>query len=295
MAEVAAPAGTPRLDVCRLCQLIWFDPGEAAACPPPPPPAPTPALPREAREALAMLKVELIAERAREEGAGEDGPAQWWKVIPAAAGLPVEYEAASLARRPLATWATAAVIAAASMLALHDPRPTVAAFGLLPADPWRYGGLTFLTSLLVHAGAIHLLGNLYFLLAFGDDVEDLLGRRDWLLLFLLAGLAGGALHLGLDPRAGVPLVGASASISGLLAFYALAFPRVRLAFLLWSSWAHRWVRAPAYAVALGWAILQLLGARHQLAGLGQVSAAAHLGGATVGLAFWAERRHRGAI
>ena len=104
----------------------------------------------------------------KEQGVTEDGPEETWKTIPALFGFPVESETAALSRWPWLTWGLALVIAALSVWAFFDLEAAVQIFGFIPAEAGRYGGLTLLTSFFLHGGVLHLVGNLYFLLIFGD-------------------------------------------------------------------------------------------------------------------------------
>ena len=283
MRQASGPApAAPTLDVCRLCQFVWFDPREFAQLPPLPPPPAEPELPPEARQALAMVQVELIAERAREA----PQPADEWKIVAGVLGLPVEWEEGPLARAPWLTWGIVVAIALVSLVAFFDLRRAIDQWGLLPAEPWRHGGLTFLTSFLLHGGALHLLGNLYFLLIFGDNVEDYLGRRPYATLVALAALVGDFCHVSWDPRPGIPVIGASGGIAGVITFYALRFPHARLGILLRFGALVRWLRMPAWLALVVWILLQVVGAWQQVAGVTTVSALAHLGGASVGFVFW---------
>jgi membrane associated rhomboid family serine protease len=167
------------------------------------------------------------------------------------------------------------------------------ALALVPAEPFRMGGLTFATSLLLHAGLLHLFGNLYFLFVFGDNVEDTLGPLRFAILLVIASLAGDVAHILADPQSEVPLVGASGGISGVIAFYALRFPHARLGFLFRIGFHYfRWVNLPAWSAFLLWCGLQVYGAYEQILGFSIVSALAHLSGAGVGVAWWAVSRMR---
>lgn len=290
------PASHLDLDACPRCRLVWFDPSEMARFAPPRDPLPSPDavpddLPEEARVALATLAAEKVrrqSEGAFDEAAVSEVPDEPWQWIPAILGLPMETGDRPVRQRvPWMTWATAAAILLGALFALRDLSGTVDALGFKPAEPWRGLGLTWLSSLVLHGGLLHLFGNLYFLVMAGDDVEDVLGPARWLLLFVLAGVAGNAAHALLDPRPTVPLVGASGAISGLLAFYALRFPGARLsiAFNVW--WRFAFLKVPVWAVVALWLLVQVAGAWAQRAGCGAVSAFAHLGGFAVGAAFWA--------
>src|SRR4030095_6138117 len=107
----------------------------------------------------------------------------------------------------------------------------VQAFGFIPTEAWRYGGLTILTSFFLHGSILHLIGNLYFFLIFGDDVEDYLGRWRYVLVILTATVLGDIVHLLANANSTVPAIGASGGISGVIVFYALQFPRARVGIL----------------------------------------------------------------
>src|SRR5262249_25057604 len=150
------------------------------------------------------------------------------------------------------------------------------------------GGATLLTYFFLHGSAPQLAGNLYFLAAFGDDVEDYLGSGRYLILLFCCTIAGGLLHAVSQPRNYVPLVGASAAISGMLAYYGLQFPRARIGFLLRFPvlFFRRWVNLRAWMYVIGWIVLQAIGAVRQTGSFTQVSLLAHVGGAGMGFLFW---------
>lgn len=288
---------SPVLDVCRRCYLFWFDPSEfeqvpavsavrqfsmvgevgAAAS------RELSDLPESARETVALVQAQAAAAQIQQSGWATAGPDAWWQWIPGVLGLPVELER-GLARLPWATWTLAALITAVSVVAFFDLRRAVEVLGLIPEQADRYFGLTLLTSFFLHGGILHLLGNLYFLLLFGDNVEDYLGHRRFLLLVGFATLLGAIAHIALDPRSQIPVIGASGGISGLVVFYGLEFPRARLGFLI--RWVFRWIQIPAWVFVGLWIVMQLVTAWRQVAGLSSVSALAHLGGAAVGVWFW---------
>src|SRR5204863_9416604 len=116
-------------------------------------------------------------------------------------------------------------------------------FGLVPAQATRSGGLTFVTAFFLHGGILHLAGNIYFLLVFGDDVENFLGPIRYLVLIALAAFIGDLAHIAADPQSQIPCIGASGGIAAVVTFYALQFPRIRLGFLIRWYW---WIRFPAW-------------------------------------------------
>ncbi len=203
-------------------------------------------------------------------------------------GIPIECEPQYFERRPWLTWGLAAAIFLVGVLASSDPESAIDRFGFIPARPWRLFGLTWLSAFFLHAGAIPMLGNVYFLLVFGDNVEDYLGRRGFALLLSAATFLGYAAHMLGDPRATAPIVGASGGISGVVAFYALKFPHARLDVLArFFIVPIRWIRLPAWMVFFPWLAFQFV---QHIAGFGSVSTLAHLGGASAGTLLWLTSR-----
>jgi membrane associated rhomboid family serine protease/Zn-finger nucleic acid-binding protein len=275
------------VDVCQHCHFIWFDAHEVDTLVPRPPASVSPELPQKAREMLAIAEVERLSKQAEGPDLDSAAPEESWKQIAAFLGMPVEFDEPEEQRRPWATWLLSAAIICVSLVAFSNLREVVQRFGLIPAQATRLGGLTFVTSFFLHAGIIHLAGNMYFLLAFGHAVENFLRPLRYLALIALAAFIGDLAHIALDPRSQVPCIGASGGIAGFITFYALNFPRLRLAFLMRYGFVwFRWIRLPAWFIFVLWFLFQLIGTLEQKAGMSSVSSAAHLGGATVGLLAW---------
>ncbi len=289
MKQFRVPQPELLLDACKTCGAVWFDPAEFETLPEMAVESVS-ELQLRGREAIGLQRIEYLAKAEREvDPCPDEGWKQWLGVF----GMPVELDPPPLARQPWLTWILAAVTTVVSLAALTQGHSVVLNFGLIPADLWRYGGATLLTSFFLHAGIIHLLGNMYFFLLVGDNVEDYLGRIRFALLLLAATVAGGLSHAFFDPRSEVPCIGASGGISGLMAFYALTFPHSRLAFFGRVGGffcGFRWVQMPAWGVFVLWVLFQMVGAGMQLMRTGEVSALAHLGGAAVGVLFWVWQR-----
>jgi hypothetical protein len=174
----------------------------------------------------------------------------------------------------------------------------LAAFPAHPDISFGDAALPFLTSMFLHAGWLHLLGNMWFLWIFGDNVEDYLGHLRFLLFYLLCGLAASAAHLVFNWNSTLPTVGASGAIAGVLGAYLLLFPGARIltlvpVFFVWL------MELPAYVILIYWFVLQLLrGTATSLAETapgGGVAWWAHVGGFVAGLALVkiiASRRRR---
>lgn len=281
--------GKVDLDACRKCQLFWFDAQELEGLPRRAGQAKTgEQLSPEARAAVARFEV-ARARRKKEEESG--GPRTITQMICGFLGLPYEIDAEPTRKRPWATIVLTVAVIGIGLLALRDLGAAIRGHGFVPDDPWRGHGLTIVTYFFLHGGLVHLMGNAYFLAVFGDNVEEAVGRPAFLLLVAWGTVFGALAHAEWCPDPGVPLVGASAGISAVLVYYALRFPRARIgwAFRFWlvPVW---WLRFPAIVALVLWLGLQLLTARWQAAGLTNVSAFAHLGGAAAGLLFWFGQR-----
>jgi membrane associated rhomboid family serine protease len=266
------------LDACRPCGVVWFDPDEFEHIPEGGTES-FEALVLRGREAMAAEKVRQIRDRAESE---DVAPEESWKWVAGFFGVPVEMDTPGVTRVPWLTWLTASLILVVSVAAFFNLERAVQLFGLIPAEPWRYGGFTFISSFFLHAGIGHLIGNLYFFLIFADDVEEYLGRWRFACLLALSSFGGDVLAILLDHRSTMPSIGASGGISGILVFYALEFPRARLAFMVFL----RWLVIPAWVALVAWMVLQLVTAFQQMTGTTDVSGLAHLGGAGIGFAWW---------
>ena len=292
MREVTIPdAQLPPVDVCRKCQLVWFDPQEYEAFPTNPDP-PRPASPpeldvgQEARTAFAVQQVKAMAQETDDSGP----PAEWWKFLAGFFGMPVKAGQEVLHRAPWTTWSLAVVVSIVSCAAFPNLEHWVKIFGLIPSQAHRYIGGTVITAFFLHAGVFHLVSNMYFLLIFGDAVEDTIGVARYLLLLFFATAAGGISHVALDPHHNIPVIGASAGIAGIMAFYACRFPQVHLKFFIWTLFFFRWITVPVWGFFAFWILMQVLGAWLQIAGFSSVSSLGHLGGVVVGMLFYLEWR-----
>jgi len=225
----------------------------------------------------------------RKSGWGR-GPTSSWQWIPALLGMPVEDEQPKGPRqhdeKPWFTWFLAVGVVAVSLLAMLDLPAAVDAYGLIPAEYGRKSGLTWLTAFFLHGGLLHLVGNVYFLIVFGDNVEKCLGTIEFFLLLCLATASGHLFHILLDPESTIPCIGASGGISGVIAFYALRFRQNQLSVMFWFFVKTYWLQMSAVWLFCIWVIMQIFIANQQMAGLSSVSGGAHLGGALAGAFVW---------
>jgi membrane associated rhomboid family serine protease len=145
---------------------------------------------------------------------------------------------------------------------------------------------TLLTSLFLHGGLLHVLGNLWFLWIFGDNVEDRLGHGKFLAFYMLGGVAANLCHWWNDPASTVPVIGASGAVGAILGAYAITFPLARIrSFLVLFVFIVQ-VELPALIVLGVWFLAQLLSARQEAAFnvSGGVALWAHIGGFLYGVA-----------
>src|SRR5207244_6543906 len=129
-----------------------------------------------------------------------------WKQIAAFLGFPVEFGAPEETRKPWATWLLSTAIICISVLAFLHLRDVVQRFGLIPAQATRLDGLTFVTSFFLHAGIIHLLGNMYFLLLFGDNAQDFLRPLRYLTLIALPACIDDLANIAFDRQSHIPRI-----------------------------------------------------------------------------------------
>jgi membrane associated rhomboid family serine protease len=160
----------------------------------------------------------------------------------------------------------------------------------------RLGPATILTSMFLHGSFAHLLGNMWFLWLFGDNVEDRMGHLRFLVFYLLCGLGAAGLHVALDPHSLVPTVGASGAIAGVLGAYFLLFPRARVLTLVPLLFVLTTAAIPAVVFIGLWFVFQWLGATQaifQPTGMGGIAYGAHVGGFLAGLVLvWLFKRRR---
>ena len=146
--------------------------------------------------------------------------------------------------------------------------------------------LTFLTSMFLHGGWLHLLGNMWYLWIFGDNVEDRMGHFKFLLFYLLCGLAAALAQTAANTGSHVPMVGASGAIAGVLGAYLIAFPTARVSTLLFLGFFITVVQMPAFVLLGFWFALQFFSGMGSMSldEAGGVAWWAHIGGFVAGMA-----------
>ncbi len=159
---------------------------------------------------------------------------------------------------------------------------------LCVVDDYGINALTPLTSMFLHGGWMHIIGNSLFLWVFGNNVEDSMGPGRYLGFYLLCGFVAAGAHILSAPASPVPTVGASGAISGVMGAYLLLYPRARVRMLFIFVIFFRVFRIPAWIVLLWWFGVQVISGLPELSDVnaannGGVAVWAHVGGFVAGL------------
>jgi len=145
---------------------------------------------------------------------------------------------------------------------------------------------SLISSMFLHGGFGHIIGNMLFLNIFGDNLEDKLGHIKYLLYYLICGLGASALQIIISPNSTIPNLGASGAIAGVMGGYLVLFPRQRIDILFSLGWSLRRTTVPAYFMLFYWFIAQLFSGAGSLVysdeTMGGVAYFAHVGGFITG-------------
>lgn len=179
---------------------------------------------------------------------------------------------------PFVNIALITINTAVFLWSLTDFEHIVLTYGFMPA---HWTPLTVLTSMFLHGDPGHIIGNMWYLFIFGDNVEDRFGHLKYLLFYLVSGVVATYINYLTDPASTIPVIGASGAISGVMGAYLLIFPRVKvhvIAFFYLTT-------LPAFILIGFWFLLQLyFGTAGLLGGIGSgIAYWAHIGGFLFGL------------
>ncbi|HZT86677.1 MAG TPA: rhomboid family intramembrane serine protease [Stellaceae bacterium] len=214
------------------------------------------------------------------------------------------YDDNPIERPPLVTYLLIGLCIGAFLWQLGQDEVFVAyAYGMVPAElfgHWRPRGFplvppwaTLFTSMFLHGGWLHLAGNMLFLWIFGNNVEDVLGRIRYIVLYLGCGVVAALSQALVDTESHLPMIGASGAIAGVLGAYLLLYPRANVHCFLWIIIFVRIVTVPAWAMLGFWFGLQFLSGLLSEAHLGGVAFWAHVGGFVAGIVLVTILRPRG--
>ena len=141
---------------------------------------------------------------------------------------------------------------------------------------------TVFTSMFMHGGWFHIIGNMWFLWIFGNNVEDAMGPVRFVLFYLLCGIAAALLQVSANPSSTVPMVGASGAIGGVMGAYVLLYPRVHVHLLIFLGFFVTTIAVPAVFMLGYWFLLQVIGGFGSAGAKGGVAFWAHVGGFAAG-------------
>lgn len=189
---------------------------------------------------------------------------------------------------PIITWLIILANAGAFLLELLFGDRLVNAFAMRPALIMRgQGWLTLFTSMFLHAGWAHIIGNMVFFGVFGPQIEDAMGALRYLVFYVLTGLAASAAQIALNPNSVIPVLGASGAVAGVMGAFLLLFPGDRIVTLIFLGYWIRAVQLPALILIGFWFVTQLFNGLGTIASVraqtGGVAYFAHIGGFVAGL------------
>ena len=160
----------------------------------------------------------------------------------------------------------------------------IAQYALVPR---RFEAIDILTSMFMHSGWLHLIGNMWFLWIYGDNVEDILGRFKYILFYLGCGTAAALAHVAFNFDSRIPTMGASGAIAGVMGAYLLKFPQARIVTLLPILIFFTTVEIPAWIMLVYWFVIQLFSGVGEFATAsvnhGGIAWFAHVGGFLAGM------------
>lgn len=158
-------------------------------------------------------------------------------------------------------------------------------YGLIPA---RFQTIDLVSSMFLHGGWMHVLGNMWFLWIFGDNIEDILGSGKFLLFYLLCGVGAALTQVLMNPGSRVPMVGASGAIAGVMGAYMVKFPHSRILTLVFVFLFATTFEVPAWVMLIYWFGIQLVSGvgsvGYSHVSQGGVAFFAHVGGFVAGVA-----------
>lgn len=155
-------------------------------------------------------------------------------------------------------------------------------FGFVPAE---FNPLTIFTSMFMHGGFAHIIGNMWFLYIFGDNVESILGHVKYFMFYLACGIGAALAQFFVEPASQVPMIGASGAVAGVLGAYMIRFPKARVHVLAVIIIFITTFVVPAQIVLGLWFLMQLSGGLGSLGvdTTGGVAWFAHIGGFIIGV------------
>ena len=196
-------------------------------------------------------------------------------------------------KKPIISWL---IIFACTFIFLNqtfDPmyitEQTFLSFGMIPAVLFGHSELSgplkiippflsIFTSMFLHGGWMHIIGNMTYLYIFGDNIEERLGKLKFIIFYLITGIVAAFCQAIIDPTSTIPMIGASGAIAGVLGGYLVLFPRAKIKVFFWFIIFIKIIKIRAFIVLGGWIIIQFISFNGSDLNSGGVAYAAHIGG-----------------
>jgi membrane associated rhomboid family serine protease len=200
--------------------------------------------------------------------------------------IPIRDASRAPVRFPLVTVSVIVVNVLAFVWEVGSGEAAIIRWAVVPSELLRgQGWITPLTAMFLHGGLMHIVSNMVFLAVFAPMVEDAMGRRQFLVFYLLGGLAATAAQIAMDPASTVPQLGASGAIAAVMGAFLVTYPRDRIKVLWFFGVFVHVSHVPAFVLIGLWLVSQMLNQMGAVveADAGGVAYAAHVGGAFFGM------------
>ena len=177
---------------------------------------------------------------------------------------------------------------------IYKTEQTFLSFGMIPAILFGHSelsgplkvilpSLSIFTSMFLHSGWMHIIGNMTYLYIFGDNIEERLGKLKFIIFYLVTGTVAACSQAIMDPTSTTPMIGASGAIAGVLGGYLVLYPKANIKVLFWFIIFIKVIRIRAYIVLGGWIIIQFISFNGTDVSSAGVAYAAHIGGFISGI------------
>ena len=196
-------------------------------------------------------------------------------------------------KKPVVSWL---IILSCSFIFLNQifepiyvTEKTFLSFGMIPAILFGHSelssslkiippALSIFTSMFLHGGWMHIIGNMTYLYIFGDNIEERLGKLKFIIFYLVTGIVAAFSQALIDPTSTVPMIGASGAIAGVLGGYLVLYPKAKIKVFFWFIIFVKIIKIRAFIVLGGWIIIQFISFSGSDLNSGGVAYAAHIGG-----------------
>ena len=196
-------------------------------------------------------------------------------------------------KKPIISWLIIFVCLSIFLSQIFDPtyitEQNFLSFGMIPAVLYGHSELSghlkiippflsIFTSMFLHGGWMHIIGNMTYLYIFGDNIEERLGKLKFIIFYLVTGSIAAFSQATIDPTSTIPMIGASGAIAGVLGGYLVLYPKANIKVLFWFIIFVKVIRIRAFIVLGGWIIIQFISFSGTDLNSGGVAYAAHIGG-----------------